>query len=103
MFFLSLSHTHMHTLHQLLIYKWDGAITRSVLSHWLDLMNTRGWIPREQILGSEARDRVPKEFIEQPPDNANPPTWFLVVEVCVCVCVCVCLCVFVFVFVCKCV
>jgi hypothetical protein len=26
--------------------RWDPRMSRDVLSHWLDLMNTRGWIPR---------------------------------------------------------
>jgi mannosyl-oligosaccharide glucosidase len=31
----------------------------------------------EQILGEEARARVPADFIVQSPDVANPPTLFL--------------------------
>jgi hypothetical protein len=32
---------------------------------------------REQILGEEARSRVPDEYVSQLPDVANPPTLFL--------------------------
>ena len=31
---------------------------QDVLAHWLDLINSEGWIPREQILGDEARSKV---------------------------------------------
>ncbi|NXX62561.1 MOGS glucosidase, partial [Scopus umbretta] len=41
--------------HQLLLARWDPALSREVIAHWLDLMNAEGWIPREQILGEEAR------------------------------------------------
>eukprot|EP00854_Cymbomonas_tetramitiformis_P021319 gene21319-25620_t len=51
--------------HQLLVQQWDPQISRSALAHWLDLLNTDGWIPREQILGEEARARVPSEFVVQ--------------------------------------
>lgn len=63
--------------HQLLIRRWDAAISRDILGHWFDLMNAQGWIAREQILGEEARARVPDEFVRQSPDAANPPTFFL--------------------------
>ena len=33
--------------------------SQDVLAHWLDLINQEGWIPREQILGEEARSKVP--------------------------------------------
>ena len=34
------------------------SLSQDVLAHWLDLMNLDGWIPREQILGDEARSKV---------------------------------------------
>lgn len=40
-------------------------------------MNCQGWIPREQILGKEARTRVPAEFMLQHPSHANPPSLYL--------------------------
>ena len=63
--------------HNLLISKWDPALSKEVIGHWLDLMNKEGWIPREQILGVEARSKVPEEFVVQNNENANPPTLFL--------------------------
>jgi hypothetical protein len=36
-------------------------------------MDESGWIAREQILGDEARSKVPKEFQVQYPHFANPP------------------------------
>jgi mannosyl-oligosaccharide glucosidase len=66
--------------HQLLIRKYDPAISRDIIAHWLDLQTESGWIPREVILGEEAKSRVPSEFIVQSPDAANPPTLFLVLS-----------------------
>ena len=43
-------------------------------------MDDDGWIGREQILGAEARSKVPQEFQIQYPHYANPPTLFLVFE-----------------------
>ena len=43
-------------------------------------MDEDGWIGREQILGPEARSKVPQEFQVQFPHYANPPTLFLVFE-----------------------
>ncbi|XP_050800860.1 mannosyl-oligosaccharide glucosidase isoform X2 [Gopherus flavomarginatus] len=66
--------------HQLLLARWDPALSREVIAHWLDLMNVEGWIPREQILDDEARAKVPPEFILQHNEAANPPTLFLVLQ-----------------------
>ncbi|XP_061439744.1 mannosyl-oligosaccharide glucosidase [Rhineura floridana] len=63
--------------HQLLLARWDPALSQEVLAHWLDLMNAEGWIPREQILGEEARAKVPAEFVVQHSSAGNPPTLFL--------------------------
>ena len=43
-------------------------------------MDENGWIAREQILGTEARSKVPHEFQVQYPHYANPPTLFMVLE-----------------------
>ncbi|NXG01592.1 MOGS glucosidase, partial [Sakesphorus luctuosus] len=66
--------------HLLLLARWAPALARDVLAHWLDLMNAEGWIPREQILGDEARARVPPEFVLQHSETANPPTLLLALE-----------------------
>ncbi|RLW09218.1 hypothetical protein DV515_00003089 [Chloebia gouldiae] len=66
--------------HLLLLGRWDPALARDILAHWLDLLNADGWIPREQILGEEARSRVPPEFVVQHSETANPPTLLLALE-----------------------
>ncbi|RUS86055.1 hypothetical protein EGW08_006209 [Elysia chlorotica] len=63
--------------HNMLIRMWNSEISKDIIGHWMDLMNTEGWIPREQILGVEARAKVPAEFVIQRNTNANPPTFFL--------------------------
>ncbi|KAL3863051.1 hypothetical protein ACJMK2_004833 [Sinanodonta woodiana] len=63
--------------HNLLISQWNVNISKDIISHWLDLMNIEGWIPREQILGAEALAKVPAEFVVQKNENANPPTLYL--------------------------
>lgn len=66
--------------HNLLLMRWDTEISKDILAHWLDLMNVDGWIPREQILGAEARSQVPSEFVVQKDTNANPPALLLTLE-----------------------
>lgn len=63
--------------HGLLISEWDLDIELDIISHWFDLINVEGWIPREQILGAEALSKVPEEFVTQKNTYANPPTFFL--------------------------
>ncbi|TLS21588.1 uncharacterized protein PpBr36_10133 [Pyricularia pennisetigena] len=56
------------------IIEWDFDLAVSVLRSWLNLMDSDGWIGREQILGPEARSKVPSEFQVQYPHYANPQT-----------------------------
>ncbi|EPQ58475.1 glycoside hydrolase [Gloeophyllum trabeum ATCC 11539] len=60
-----------HLLH---IGEWDNDLSLEILKDWVDLIDEDGWVAREQILGEEARSRVPAEFQTQVPTNANPPT-----------------------------
>merc|ERR1711957_435583 len=66
--------------HQLLMGTWDAALSRDVISHWFGLMQSDGWIPREQILGAEAVSKVPSWAVPQHRTHANPPTFLLAVE-----------------------
>jgi mannosyl-oligosaccharide glucosidase len=66
--------------HLLVVINWDLELALEILQSWFALMDENGWIAREQILGAEARSKVPKEFQTQNLDYANPPTLFLVVE-----------------------
>ncbi|KAK0620524.1 glycoside hydrolase [Immersiella caudata] len=67
--------------HLLPVVEWDLDLAVSVLESWLNLMDDDGWIGREQILGPEARSRVPSEFQVQYPHYANPPTLALLVPI----------------------
>ena len=66
--------------HLQVILDWDMDLALDIVSSWLDTMDEDGWIAREQILGPEARSKVPEEFQTQFPDYANPPALFLVVQ-----------------------
>ncbi|KAF8892637.1 glycoside hydrolase family 63 protein [Infundibulicybe gibba] len=60
-----------HLLH---IGQWDNDFSLEILKDWIDLIDDDGWVAREQILGEEARSKVPDEFQTQVPNYANPPT-----------------------------
>ncbi|KAL4074525.1 glycoside hydrolase family 63 protein [Scleroderma yunnanense] len=60
-----------HLLH---IGEWDNDLSLEILKSWISLIDEDGWVAREQILGEEARSRVPPEFQTQVPIIANPPT-----------------------------
>jgi mannosyl-oligosaccharide glucosidase len=66
--------------HLLPIADWDMDLTLEIVKSWFNLMDDDGWIAREQILGPEARSKVPEEFQVQYPHYANPPTLFLIIE-----------------------
>ena len=66
--------------HLLVVVDWDLDLALEILASWLSLMDKEGWIAREQILGAEARSKVPPEFQVQYPHYANPPTLFLVID-----------------------
>ncbi|KAJ1976212.1 Processing alpha glucosidase I [Dimargaris verticillata] len=60
--------------HQLLLGAWDNDLSLEILASWANLIDENGWVGREQILGDEARSKVPPEFQVQYPSYANPPT-----------------------------
>ncbi|KAL2025044.1 hypothetical protein VTK56DRAFT_46 [Thermocarpiscus australiensis] len=66
--------------HLLPIADWDIDLALEIVKSWFNLMDEDGWIAREQILGAEARSKVPQEFQTQYPHYANPPTLFLVID-----------------------
>ncbi|KAF2280533.1 glucosidase I [Westerdykella ornata] len=65
--------------HLLPVIDWDIDLTLDIIKSWFKLMDEDGWIAREQILGAEARSKVPAEFQVQYPHYANPPTLFMVI------------------------
>ena len=66
--------------HLIPIADWDIDLTLEIVKSWYNTMDDNGWIAREQILGHEARSKVPPEFQVQYPHYANPPTLFLIIE-----------------------
>ncbi|KZF21381.1 glycoside hydrolase family 63 protein [Xylona heveae TC161] len=66
--------------HLLPVADWDIDLTLAIVKSWFGLMDEDGWIGREQILGHEARSKVPAEFQAQYPHYANPPTLFFVLD-----------------------
>ncbi|KAJ9056576.1 Processing alpha glucosidase I [Entomophthora muscae] len=66
--------------HLLLISEWDSDLSLQILDSWFELIDEDGWIAREQILGPEARSKVPPKFQTQHQDYANPPTLFMALE-----------------------
>lgn len=65
--------------HLLPVIEWDLDLAVSVIRSWFKQMNNEGWIAREQILGPEARNKVPPQFQTQYPHHANPPTMLALV------------------------
>lgn len=66
--------------HQLLIGEWDNDLSLDIIKHWTDMIDENGWVAREQILGEEARSKVPSEFQTQFHHYANPPTLYLSIK-----------------------
>lgn len=52
----------------------------AIVKSWFNLVDDDGWVGREQILGPEARSKVPTEFQVQYPHYANPPTLFFILS-----------------------
>lgn len=66
--------------HQIIVQRWDPQLSIRCLSSWFAASQASGWIPREQILGLEARNRFPehvRHLIIQDSVVANPPTILL--------------------------
>ena len=43
--------------HNLLIARWNANLTIDILSHWFDMLNDHGWIPRVRILESNSHGK----------------------------------------------
>lgn len=66
--------------HLIPILEYDADLALEILKSWFALIDDDGWIAREQILGPEARSKVPEEFQTQFPHYANPPTLMLLLS-----------------------
>ncbi|KAJ2960663.1 hypothetical protein NQZ79_g4028 [Umbelopsis isabellina] len=66
--------------HQQVIGKWDNDLSLDIIKSWVSQIDENGWVAREQILGAEARSKVPEQFQTQFPHYANPPTLLLAVQ-----------------------
>ncbi|KAJ5984938.1 hypothetical protein N7522_012134 [Penicillium canescens] len=66
--------------HLMPVIEYDTDLALEIIKSWFNLMDEDGWIAREQILGAEARSKVPAEFTVQYPHYANPPTLFMALE-----------------------
>jgi mannosyl-oligosaccharide glucosidase len=66
--------------HLMPIADWDIGLTLEIVKSWFNLIDDDGWIAREQILGAEARSKVPAEFQVQYPHYANPPTLYMIID-----------------------
>lgn len=63
--------------HLLPLLEYDSDLVLEIVKSWFSLIDDNGWIAREQILGPEARARVPEQFQVQSPHIVNPPTLML--------------------------
>lgn len=63
--------------HLLSLLQYDSDLALDIIKSWFNLIDDEGWIAREQILGNEARSRVPQEFVVQSSSIVNPPTLML--------------------------
>lgn len=63
-----------------LIEAFDPELSLDIITSWANLIDDNGWLAREQILGDEARSKVPSEFQTQYPHYANPPTLITALE-----------------------
>lgn len=66
--------------HLIPMLEYDADLTLEIMASWFSQVDDDGWIAREQILGPEARSKVPEEFQTQYPNFANPPTLLLLLS-----------------------